>query len=271
MPNGSGPLVIDGGSGAPPAIDERAPSQPGRGRLIIDGELIEVDIVRVPPELADVPIGERSEADVALIRQIAEEMLAAVIETGGDGGVSPVAIRYTDDGAVFVGLLIDPETGLSIEVPVEEVALLTGGGLVLLVGGMQSDGSTDVMFDGILRLGVGGWIAILASGLAAEAEGSVVVMSEPRLLGSFQLDRSGAVAVQVRIPGDLPVGDHTAVVAVGEDAASIGFSVVGDSTLPVTGSRGVIPPVAILVVAVGGFLAILRRRPELVIADAARS
>ena len=261
--NSSIPQTTQGTSQSPElTVDERAPAGPGRGRIIVDGNLIEVEVIRVPSELADSSPAGRSQDDIAAIRQIGEQMLEAVTAAAGEGFASPVSIRYTASGAVFIGLLVDPVSGAVIEVPVEEVSVLVGGGLVLMVGGLSADGSTDVVFDGVLRLGTGGWLAVLATGLEPSANGSVIVMSTPRQLASFVLDASGSVAAQVQIPSDLPVGNHTAVVAVAGDSASIGFTVI-PSTLPVTGSRGLLQPFAVLFAAVGALLAILVRSRRL--------
>ena len=218
-------------------------------------------MVTVPPEVGSTPPGERSPEQVETIREVGEQMLDIIRTTVPDGSTIPVSIRYTDDGAVFVGLVIDPTTGDSIEIPVEGVALLVGGGLVIMVGGISADGDpAGIEFDGVLQFGQGGWIAVLGFGLEPVAPGEVIVMSTPRLIGRFDTNADGSVAVQSRIPNDLSVGDHTAVVAAGGDAASLGFRVVGGS-LPVTGvesDRRV--QWMVLLMSVGGLLVLLDRR-----------
>lgn len=260
-----GPVVLEPPMSTAPPVDGRAPTAPGRGRVIVSGEMIDVEILRVPPEIADRAADQRSITDIETIRRVADEMIAAIVAASPER-TSPVSIRYTDSGAVVIGLVVDPIDGSIIEVPVEEVSLLVGGGLVLMVGGLASDGSTDVLLDGVIRLGVGGWIAVVAVGMTPSAAGSVIVMSEPRLLGSFELDSSGSTSVQVRIPGDLPVGAHTAVVSVAADTASIGFEVIPARRLPTTGIETDRVAWAVLVTAVGALTALVgvgrRRRPD---------
>ena len=244
-----------------PDTDPDWPTTPGRGKIIVDDREVEVDILIVDPEIGDKDPDDRSQEEVEEIRRVGEQMLDQVRQAVPEGTTLPVSIRYTDGGAVFLGLVIDPLTGESIEIPVEDVALLFGGGLVIMVGGISADGEPDgVEFDGVLQFGQGGWIAVLGFGLDPVAPGEVIVMSTPRLLGRFQTDAEGAAAVQTRIPGDLPIGNHTAVVAAGGDSASIGFRVAG-ATLPVTGSdTDRVVPWLILILASGGLAVLVERR-----------
>jgi hypothetical protein len=88
------------------------------------------------------------------------------------------------------------------------------------------------------------------------------VMSTPQLLETFEVADDGGVAAQSQIPSDLAAGDHTVVVTVGDQAASLGFRVLNSDVLPVTGGRTVPSSWVVLMLAVGG-LAVLtgtRRR-----------
>jgi hypothetical protein len=244
-----------------PQTDPRWPVNPGRGQVVVDGEVIDVEVFIVDPTLAAVPPEERTQEQIDAIRQVGDDMLDIVRGAMPEGSTLPVSIRYTDTGAVFLGLVIDPATGLSVEIPVEDVALLFGGGLVIMVGGLTADGQPEgVEFDGVLQFGQGGWIAVLGFGLEPVAPGQVIVMSTPRLLGRFETDVEGAAAIQTRIPDDLPVGGHTAVVSVGGDTASIGFRVAGGA-LPVTGidsDRRV--QWMVLLMSAGGLMVLIDRR-----------
>lgn len=222
-------------------------------------------MITVDPEDRDTPPEERTDEQIENIRRVGESMLDTARQAAG-GGTIPVLIRYTDTGAVFIGLVVDPLTGESIEIPVEDVALIIGGGLVIMVGGISADGDpASIEFDGVLQFGQGGWLAVLGFGLDPVAPGEVIVMSTPRLIGRFMTDVEGAAAVQTRIPSDLEVGGHTAVVSAGSDSASLGFRVVGGSRLPSTGtdSEGALPWV-VLVLAVGGLAVLVDRRRLLV-------
>ena len=132
-----------------------------------------------------------------------------------------------------------------------------------MVGGADGEGDpANIAFDGVLEFGEGGCVSILASGLAPGVNGEVVVMSTPLLLDTFEVGADGAVAAQAQIPNTLESGDHTVVVTVGDQAASLGFRVLPAGTLPSTGQDSTPFPVAVLVLAVGGLamLMVTRRR-----------
>jgi len=216
--------------------DPRWASTPGVGRIVVNNVEVPVQITRVDPSIGRTPPAQRTQADIDRIRSVGEQMLVIVQNAAGARTVIPITLRYTDTGAVFNGLVGDPISGAVEEIPVEDVALLVSGGLVLMVGGISADGvTTDVDFNGVLRLGQGGWIAVLAYGLDPLAPGRAIVLSTPRLIGEFQTDTSGGISAQAKIPADLEVGDHTAIVTVGDESASIGFKVVDEFGLPTTG------------------------------------
>jgi hypothetical protein len=232
-----GPTMLTTPTNAPtPNADPRWPSTPGEGRIVVNNVEVPVQITRVDPAIGRTPPAQRTQSDIDRIRSVGEQMLVIVQNAAGARTVIPITLRYTDTGAVFNGLVRDPITGQTEEIPVEDVALLVGGGLVLMVGGISADGvTTDVDFNGVLRLGQGGWIAVLAYGLDPFAPGRAIIMSTPRLIGEFQTDTNGGVSAQAKIPSDLAVGDHTAIVTVGDESASIGFKVVDEAGLPTTG------------------------------------
>lgn len=245
-----------------PSTDPRWPTEPGKGKVIIDDEEVEVEIIIVDPDIGRIPPEQRTTEQVDIIRNTGEQMLDLIRDaTGAD--VLPISIRYTDSGAVFIGLVIDPSTGESIEIPVEDAVLLVGGGLVLMVGGLSANGDpAEIDFDGVLEFGEGGWLAIVGFGLDPVADGEVVVMSTPRLIGRFTTTADGATATQTRIPADLPIGAHTVTVSAGSDTASLGFAVVGPTVLPTTGGHSQIwMPWIVLISALGGIVSLLRRRP----------
>ena len=152
---------------------------------------------------------------------------------------------------------------MPLAVPVEDVLLIVNQSIALMVGGADGTGDpANIAFDGVLEFGEGGYVAVLAYGLTPGAAGEVVVMSTPRLLDSFTVDTDGGVAVQAEIPSDLEAGEHTVVVAIDGQSASLGFRVLPEGTLPSTGQDGTPFPVAVLVLAVGGLgmLMVTRRR-----------
>jgi hypothetical protein len=221
-----------------PLADPRWPTSPGEGKILINNEPVTVQITRVDSSIRSVPPEQRTQEQIDQIRAVGEQMIVVVQNAAGNRTTIPISIRYTDTGAVFTGLIVDPITGAAKEIPVEDVALLVGGGLVIMVGGISSSGDpASADFNGVLRLGQGGWIAVLAFGLKPAMPGEVIVMSQPRLIGQFETDQLGGVNAQSRIPNDLAVGDHTAIVTVGGDTASVGFKVVDDPTSRANGSN----------------------------------
>jgi hypothetical protein len=221
-----------------PNTDPRWPTSPGEGKILINNEPVTVQITRVDSSIRSVPPEQRTQEQIDQIRVVGEQMIVVVQNAAGNRTTIPISIRYTDTGAVFTGLIVDPITGAAKEIPVEDVALLVGGGLVIMVGGISSGGDpASADFNGVLRLGQGGWISVLAFGLKPAMPGEVIVMSQPRLIGQFETDQLGGVNAQSKIPNDLAVGDHTAIVTVGGDTASVGFKVVDDPTSRANGSN----------------------------------
>jgi LPXTG-motif cell wall-anchored protein len=97
-------------------------------------------------------------------------------------------------------------------------------------------------------------------------------MSTPQLVSSFAVGTSGEVAEQAALPTDLPLGDHTVVVTVGDEAASLGFRLVAattpaggtgtgnTATLPATGSDGIAGSWAVLFAALGALALLVSTR-----------
>jgi LPXTG-motif cell wall-anchored protein len=246
------------------SANQEAVSAPaGSAKLLINSELVEVDLVQAPEELRRTVAGARSFAQVRALQTLAEDMIAAVQAVLGEGVTLPITVTNTDTGATITGLVSDPVTGEPMGVPVEDVLLIVNQSLALMVGGADGTGDpANIAFDGVLEFGEGGYVAVLAYGLTPGAAGEIVVMSTPRLLDTFTVDTDGGVAVQAEIPSDLAAGEHTVVVAIDGQSASLGFRVLPEMTLPSTGSDSTPFPVAMLVLAVGGLamLLVTRRR-----------
>jgi len=154
-----------------------------------------------------------------------------------------------------------------MDVPVEHVVLVSGGGLVLMASGVDGEQTARIGLDGTLEIPEGGHVSVIAGGLTPGTEGEVVVMSTPQLVSSFAVGTSGEVAEQAALPTDLPLGDHTVVVTVGDEAASLGFRLVaattpagGTTTLPATGSNGIAGSWALLFAALGALALLVSTR-----------
>lgn len=264
-------LTTSGGSGttaqAPSLVtsanQEQLTATAGTAKILINGELVEVNLVQAPADLRRTSPGARTFAEVRALQTLAQDMVAAVQAVLGQGATLPITIQNTSTGATVTGLVTDPVTGLPLAVPVEDVLLVVNDTLALMVGGADGAGDpANIAFDGVLEFGEGGYVAVLAYGLTPGVSGEVVVMSSPRLLKSFAVGADGGVAAQAQIPTDLAAGDHTVVVTVGDQAASLGFRVLAPGLLPSTGGDSTPLPWAVLVLAAGAFavLTVTRRR-----------
>lgn len=75
-----------------------------------------------------------------------------------------------------------------------------------------STGSLELTEDGsgnVPRLAPGASIEVRGGGFAADAAVTVAVYSQPRALGETFADGKGEIDVDVKLPADLPEGQHT--------------------------------------------------------------
>ena len=211
-------------------------AEPGKALIRVNGSLVNASVLQASERLRSTVPEERTTSDVDDLRRLANTMLDIVRNSLGAGVALPVSIVNTSSGAVLVGLVVDPITGRSVRVPIEHVVLVHGGGIVLMVSGDDGRTPAKIGADGVLEISRGGSVSVLAYGLEAGANGEVVVMSTPLRIDTFTVDAQGGVSSHARFPASLPFGSHTVVVTVGNDAASLGFRIVRDSSrLPVTG------------------------------------
>jgi alpha-tubulin suppressor-like RCC1 family protein len=223
-----------------PSMQEILTAPDGGSKILLGGVLINVDVVQVSTDLRSVPEAERTAGQIAELRDIAKIIVNQIQVLLGTDKQSPISMRETTSGAVIVGLLVDSKTGKKIDVPVEHVVLIRGGGLVLMVAGRKGSEPARIGSDGVLEISQGGSVSVLAYGLTPGVTGEVVVMSTPRRITSFKVSNDGGVAAHATLPSDLSAGNHTVVVTVGDEAASLGFRIIGDrdeNVLPRSGSN----------------------------------
>ena len=245
---------------------EQLTSSAGGAKVLVGGQLVEVSLTQASSTLRSSSPSQRTPEQVAELQNLAVSMLGQV-STALGGNTGSLSVRNTPTGAVIIGLANDPITGAPIEIPIENVVLVTGGGLVLVASGISGRSVARIALDGSIEIPQGGQIAVVAGGLAPGVDGEVVVMSTPRLISDFKVGTSGDISEQATLPADLEVGAHTVVVTVGDDAASLGFRMVADDalpTLPSTGGSNDLIAVWSLVFLVGGALVVaLDRRRHL--------
>lgn len=247
-----------------PERQEQLTAPAGDATMLVGGVLVEVDLIEASDELRNVPPNERSAEQVAELQDLADAMISQIEAILGSNEQLPISVVKTPTGAVIVGLVTNPVTGKAIRVPVEHVVLIRGGGLLLMVAGSNGTDPARVGPDGVLEISKGGVVSVLAYGLTPGVTGEVVVMSTPRLISRFAVARDGGASAHAKLPSDLKVGSHTVVVTVGDEAASLGFRVVGKdsrSSIPVTGS-GVddLLELALVLLVVSLLLLVVRRR-----------
>jgi hypothetical protein len=216
---------------------EQLTAPAGEAKLLVGGELVSASITQASDDLRESSPSERTPEQVSELQNLAASMVAQMQSSMG-GATPSVSVRNTATGALIFGLMNDPVTGQPIGVPVESVVVATGGGLVLMAAGLDGQRPARIGLDGTLEIPEGGFVSVVAGGLDPGANGEVVVMSTPRVIGEFVVSSSGMVSEMAALPSDLATGNHTVVVTVGNEAASLGFRVVGKSgvqTLPSTG------------------------------------
>ena len=239
-------------------------STAGGAKVLVGGQLVEVSLTQASSTLRSSNPSQRTARQVTELQGVASSMLEQLRAALG-GSTGSLSVRNTATGAVIIGLAVDPVTGQPMEIPVENVVLVTGGGLVLMASGIDGQSAARIGLDGSIEIPKGGQVAVVAGGLTPGISGEVVVMSTPRLIGDFKVGASGDIAEQATLPTDLSLGAHTVVVTVGTEAASLGFRVVDSGALPAlprTGRNSDLITVWSLVFLVGGalVLAIDRRK-----------
>jgi hypothetical protein len=178
-------------------------------------------------------------------------------------GVTPtVSITNTPTGAVFNGVLVSPTTGANIPVPVDDVVVIKSvQAAVMIAAADTADQPANLDANGILVANTGGTVGAVAYGFGASTPGELVIMSTPRLLGTFTTDANGAFIGQVTLPLDLVVGDHTVAIVTNQLAASLGVRIDPAATLPTTGASPNLGLIALWMSVIGvGVFVISRRR-----------
>jgi LPXTG-motif cell wall-anchored protein len=258
---------------------EQLTAPAGQSKILVGGELVDVTLTQASSGVRAAAPADRTPAQVEELQVLATSMISQLQAVLGTDAVLSVSVRTTATGAVIVGLVRDPVTGEFIEVPVEDVVLVSGGGLVLMASGADSQQPAQIGVDGVLEIPQSGQVSVYGGGLTPGADGEVVVMSTPRLISDFSVGATGEVSEQAALPADLELGDHTVVVTAGDEAASLGFRLVAASTqtgrdaegvatggtLPATGSDSQQLAWAILLLAMGGLVFMTARRPRRVL------
>ena len=202
----------------------------------------------------------RTPEQIAEIQAAGTALLTSFRASLPQGATSNVSVSNTATGAVVKGLAFDA-SGNSVDIPVEDVLLITTPTSALLLGGVDANkAAANISASGVLEIGPGGIINVAGAGLPGSAAAELVIMSTPRLLKSFSAGADGTFADRAALPTDLAAGNHTVVLAGSGIYMAVGIT-VEKATLPTTGSStqtGVV--VFALFVLVFGTVAIRSRR-----------
>lgn len=203
--------------------------EPGTQGMIINGQAVEIDSTRIDTSGARTPAAQRTPAQVRAIQAAGQALLQEFIASLPAGATTNVTVVNTSTGAVMQNLVFD-ENGNSVDVPVEDILILDGPSIALMLG----SNNATISSDGKYVVGAGGTVGVVGAGFGSNASGELVVMSTPTLVDTFTATASGEVSASAPLPDSIGVGDHTLVAATNGIYAVIGIRVVPTS-LPATG------------------------------------
>lgn len=210
----------------------------GQFTVVQNGTAVSATLTRVATSAASAaatPPAERTAAQVAELQNAGAALLTTFRASLPQGATSTVSVSNTTTGAVVRGLAFD-SSGNAVDIPVEDVILVTTSTSALLLGGVDaSNAAASISANGVLEIGPGGVINVAGSGLPGAGAAELVVMSTPRLLKSFTAGADGTFADRAALPTDLPAGDHTVVLAGSGIYMAVGIT-VEQTVLPTTGS-----------------------------------
>jgi LPXTG-motif cell wall-anchored protein len=238
-----------------------------RGQVSVqfNGEAVEVSQFRITGSGISSDQRDRSPGVIAEIRAQARQLVAAFDSFLPSGVTSEISVVDSPTGAKIIGLMVDPNNpSVSIPIPAESVILLRTPTGAMLMGGLNNAGRPSyVTSRGALAITKGGSVGLSISGMPANHNGELIIMSTPQSLGSFVVDEHGLFEGQATIPASLPFGTHTLLVSAGGMTIAVGVMVDNPvpMILPATGSNSENPLTAALFWVLFGLgLLMVRRR-----------
>ena len=193
-------------------------ADPGEAVAYVNGKRVAVDIVAIPEN----PTPEQS-------LQVARSIVATLESLTPDGKTNPVKVFNSSSGPELTGLMVNPEDPTEkLNVPVDSVKLLkVGSNSAVLISALnQTNLSSSTDASGALEVTRNGVLSARAYGLGASELGEIILMSTPRLLTTFTVDKTGSYAGQVPLPKGIPFGSHTVVMATKNAKVSLGIKLV---------------------------------------------
>ena len=235
----------------------------GEAEAYENGVPVTVDVISVPADTAEVAPEDRTPQQVAEIQQVAQQIeddLNALAPNSTLG----VRVENTTTGAEFRGFAVYPDDETrDFPIPVENVVVIKTPRSAVVIGGIDPDLTpSEVSPSGALEVTAGGDVTAALYGYPSNANGEIVMMSTPILLGNIRTGSDGSFVGQVSIPSQLGMGDHTIVLTTAGRTTSMGFKLT-PRLLPKTGWSSDAPTnIAIWLTASGVFLAVTRRRRQ---------
>jgi alpha-tubulin suppressor-like RCC1 family protein len=250
---------------------ERLRREPGAGGVTANGLPVDTEVIMLEVPGARVEPTERTAEQVQAIQEAAADLVEMFLGEGESD--LAISVTNTPTGATITGLLLDPRDGeTAVAVPAEDVVLITGGNLRVLLSAADTQGQPAKLVEGRLEVTDGGAVSALAKGLPAGVPGEVVLFSTPTLLAGFTTSAQGSFAGQVDLPAGIEPGPHTVVLLAGEMSSSLGVvvlasideatPVVAPGELPAAGAGVALMPWLLLILFVGGALVFTAGRRE---------
>ena len=193
-------------------------AEPGEGAAVINGKVVEVEVVKPAPT-----------NDPAALLETAKQIVSEIADFIPKGVDNPVKVIETAEGASLTGIMANPDNPKEqIPVPVESVTLIKAGDdTAMLVSALnQTNVPALLNAGGTIEVTRGGTLSAVAYGLPSAEEGEIVLMSTPRLLQKFTVDASGGYKGQVPLPKNIEFGSHTVVMATKNAKVSLGIKLV---------------------------------------------
>ena len=192
-------------------------SAPGEATAIVNGKAVAVETIKV-----------EATATTKELEATGQNIVNILSALTPSGSVNPVKLVKTSDGPVLTGLIVNPyDSTEKLDAPVESVTLVKAGESAVLISALNiTNLPAPVAASGSIEVTRGGVLAARSYGLPSLETGEIVLMSTPRLLQKFTVDKDGSFSGQVALPRDVALGSHTVVMATKNVKVSLGITLV---------------------------------------------
>jgi hypothetical protein len=192
-------------------------SAPGEATAIVNGKTVAVETIKVD--------AAATTKELEATGQNIVNILSALTPSGS---VNPIKLVKTSDGPVLTGLIVNPyDPTEKLDAPVESVTLVKAGESAVLISAVNiTNLPAPIAASGSIEVTRGGVLAARSYGLPSLETGEIVLMSTPRLLQKFIVDKDGSYSGQVVLPRNISIGKHTVVMATKNVKVSLGITLV---------------------------------------------